>query len=166
MASENFDGIINIVLSKYAQKTPRHDQEDLRQEAALALYLNRDVLGKQKNPNRLAYKIVRNKVIDILRKTPPRYEDISNPDVIKKFDRQSVHFPDTDTIIDSNIVVGILAKLSEPHRFILQASFGIGDTDKHSDKEIAAIFEQDVDWVYQKKVEGMRKLREMVGIKC
>lgn len=94
--------------------------------------------------------------------TANQYEDISNPDVIKKYDKQSVHFPDTDTRLDAEKAVEFVEKLPKILRYILRASFGLGVEDPVSDAMISGVMGKSEDWVYRKRQEGLMRLREMM----
>ncbi len=119
-----FRSVITSVISKYGKNVPRCDHADLRQEAEMALMEAGDI------SDRLAYRIAQRRIIDYLRKQPPRMEDIDDPGTRKKYEHKTVHFPDYNRKLDGEKAIQSMASLPEPLRSIIYGSFVEGDTDK------------------------------------
>jgi RNA polymerase sigma factor (sigma-70 family) len=157
--NSKYDELIEKVIYKYARRIPWQDKEDLRQEANLALFVNREKI----NSPRLAYIIIRNTIIDSLRIRPPNTEDISDPGVVKKIDRQQIRQPSVDILIDATKAIECLNSLSSLHQFILESFFGLGGTTRHTETEIGELYGKDRYWVHREKEKALKELKEMMA---
>jgi DNA-directed RNA polymerase specialized sigma24 family protein len=158
-----FAEVISLAIQKYGNKIPWQDKNDLRQEAELVLYeagLKYDIL-----PDRLAYKIVKNQVIDYLKRMPPKMEDITNPDVIRKYDKQVSYNPNIDVKLDAEKAVHFVNQLPNPYRFILIMTFGLEDNPQFTEKELSESMQKSAQWVERTKKLALDKLKIMMGRK-
>jgi DNA-directed RNA polymerase specialized sigma24 family protein len=154
--TNEFEQQIETAIKKYARDISKQDKEDIRQDARVSILSYKDKMTKK-----LAADISRKRVIDFLRRSPPRSEDISDPDVQKKADRESVHFPDIDLKLDCEKAVELAERLSEPYKSVIIFSFGIYD-EPVSDKDLAIRYKKSVDWVYRTRQTGLLKLRTIM----
>lgn len=162
MGRENqYTEVISLVIQKYAGRLPWQDKNDLRQEAELALYEAKEVYVCG-IPDRLAYKIVKHRVLDCLKKLPPKMEDITNLDVIRKYDKQASYKPNLDVKLDAEKAVHLVNQLPNPYRFILLMTFGLEDNPQFTEKELATSMNKSEDWVCKTKKQALNKLKNMM----
>jgi RNA polymerase sigma factor (sigma-70 family) len=154
--------IVSLVIQKFAKGIPRQDKDDLWQEAELALFSAKKELEKHPAPERLAYKIIRSCVVNVLRKNPPRAEDISDPNVIRKVDKQTIVYPTTDIKLDAEKAVHLVNQLPATEKFVLIMTFGLEDNPKFTERELATLMKKPEVWVYRTKKKALIKLRAMI----
>jgi DNA-directed RNA polymerase specialized sigma24 family protein len=150
---------ISLVISKFGGS---QDKEDLEQEAELALFSAKKELESHEFPDKLAYKIIKSRVIDYLRKVPPKAEDISDPVVVKRYDKQNVIQPNIDVLLDTEKAVHLVNCLPEPYKLIIQSTFGIGDNLQLTEKDLAYLLQKSPDWVNRKKNQALLKLKAIM----
>jgi RNA polymerase sigma factor (sigma-70 family) len=151
-----FERQINLVIYKVARSVPRHDQEDLRQEARIALMTANVELNEK-----IAYDIARKRIIDMLRKIPPPADDITDPAVCRRVEKKYFQAPDEYVRLDSATAAKALMSLPEPYRLVLQSLFGVGHRE-HTEDELAEIFGRSRDWVVRQKRHGLKLLRDIM----
>ena len=157
--SGKYGEVISLVIHKLGNRLPKQDKADLWQEAELALFLANSDLENHEAPERLAYKIVKSRIIDFLRKTPPKSEDISDPSVIRKYDKQSVQYPNIETKLDAEKAVHLVNRLPNPYRFVLIMTFGLEDNPQFTEQELAALMKKTRQWVSNTKKLALVKLK-------
>lgn len=150
------------MVQKYARWLPRQDKDDLWQEAELALFSAKEKLEKHPTPERLAYKIIRSCVVNVLRKIPPRSEDISDPNVIKKADKHNIVYPAIDVKLDAEKAVHLVNQLPATEKFVLMMTFGLEDNPKFSEKELAELMKKPEVWVSRTKKKALLKLKAIM----
>jgi DNA-directed RNA polymerase specialized sigma24 family protein len=157
-----FTEIVSMVLRKYAKGISRLNQKDLRQDAELVLLKAQDRYTDG-IPDKLAYQIVKNLVINyIQREMPPRFEDISDPSVLRKYDKQTSYQPDLDTKIDADKAVHLMNQLPEPHRFVLTMLFGLEGNKQYTEEELAEFMSQPRDYIKRIKKVGLARLKNLM----
>lgn len=160
LRSGKYREVISLVINKFG--VPVQDQEDMEQEAELALFLAESELAAQEFPDKLAYKIVRNRIIDCLRKTPPKADDISKPYVVDMYDRQTNLKPNVDTVLDAEKAAHLVNRLPDPYKFILISTFGLEDNPQFTESELAYLMQRSPDWVSRKKAQALAKLKTIM----
>jgi DNA-directed RNA polymerase specialized sigma24 family protein len=164
-----FEPLISIIESKLCPRASKQDKQDIRQEVALVLFKKSDKLSNHPSPKKLAYRIIRSVYVDWIRKQPPKgMESLSNPSVVKQYDKQSMKLPDNDIKLDYEKALSFIYKLPIMDRHLILMYYNIGDigvTDC-TDKVLAKVaFEnKSEDWVRQKRLAALQKLREMMCI--
>lgn len=147
---------IETALKKYGSGIRREFLDDIRQDIRVSILTCKTEMSKK-----LAADIARKRVIDFLRRLPPRCEDISDPNTREKSEFQHVHFPDIDRILDGQMAVEFVNKLSEPYKSVILYSYGLED--ELTDKQIASTYKKSEAWVYSVRMAGIQKLRVMMG---
>ncbi len=164
MGTENqYREIISLVIHKFGGRLPRQDKDDLWQEAELALFSAKTDLEKHPAPERLAYKIVRSCVVDSIRKTPPRTEDITEPSVVRKVDKQTVVYPTVDVKIDAEKAVHLVNQLPRIEKYVLIMTFGLEDNPQFTERELAELMKRPEVWVARVKKRALLKLNTIMN---
>ena len=145
------------MVNKYASHLNWSDKEDLKQEAQLALFIANNNLS-----NGLAYRIIERKIIDCLRKRPPKMEDIDNPNIIRKCNKQTYYELDVDKQLDMDKAVHLVNSLPDPYKTVLTATFGYIT---YTEKDLANMLGKTERWVKRIKFQGLQKLRKLMGVK-
>lgn len=156
-----FEREVNIAVNRFARNVPWQDKEDLRQEARIALLEESERLAHIDTPEKLAYKIAANTVIDTLRQRPPVEEDIDKPSVRRAVEKKYIRFPDFDTQIDAQTAALMTSMLPARDAIFIQNLFGI-DCEPCTAKEIARLWNVSEDWVDRNKKRILAKLRTML----
>ena len=156
-----YSDVVNLVLSKHAGRLPKQDKDDLRQEAEMVL-LKATEKYTRIIPDKIVYRIVKNRVIECLSKFPPRTESLDSPDVLRKYDRQSSYSSEIDIKLDAEKAVHLVNSLSDPYRFVLSTTFGIDGNPRFTEDELAQLMNKSKQWVKRVKKQGLFKLREMM----
>lgn len=154
--TSKYGNVISLAIHKLARGLPRADNDDLWQEAELALFQAGDVSEK------LAYRIVERQIIDYLRKLPPRHEDIDDPGVVRKIDKQIWQTPNVDTLLDAELAVKFVNRLANPYKFILLMTFGVDGNPQFTEEELATHFSKSREWVSKKRIKALKMLKEMM----
>lgn len=159
ISKRKYSDIISLVVSKFGSS---QDKEDLEQEAELALFSARKEIEEHKYPNKLAYRIVKSRVIDYLRKSPPKCEDISDPKIVQRYDKQSAVQPNIDILLDAEKAVHLVNRLPDPYKFILTHTFGLGDNLIFTERELAYLLGKSKGWIYDTKQQALEKLKAVM----
>lgn len=147
---------IETALKKYGRNIPKEMFDDIRQDIRVSI-----ISYKNKMSKKLAADIARKRTIDFLRRSPPRCDDISDPQVREKAEIHNVQKMDMDRFLDSQKAIEYTNRLSEPYKTIILYSFGI--TEEWSDQQLADKYNKSVAWVYRTKTEAINKLKAMMG---
>ena len=156
-----FDREVEIALNRTAKGVPWQDRDDLRQEARMAILAASEVLDKIKTPQALAYKLARDRIVDVLRKRPPLEEDIDKPSVRRQVDRIYVRFPDIDIQIDAEKAALLTSHLPTGDAIFIQNLFGI-DCEPRTATEMARMLQVSEDKVDRRKKRILKKLKAMM----
>jgi DNA-directed RNA polymerase specialized sigma subunit len=146
---------IETAINKYAHFLSSDQKDDVRQFIKLSLL---SYIGELST--KLAADISRKRTIDYLRKYYTKFDDISDPNIIRKIDSKQSYISNIEVLLDSNKALQVLSSLSEPYKFVVSASFGIDS--ELSDKEIANILNKSIPWVYRTRQEGLKRLRKIM----
>lgn len=156
-----FEKEIEIALNRTAKGVAWQDRDDLRQEARIAVLAAVEALGRANTPKAMAYKLARNRIIDVLRKRPPFEEDIDKPSVRRAVEKTYVHFPDLDTKIDAEKAALLTSNLPVGDAIFIQNLFGI-DCEPHTATEMARVLDVSEDKIDRRKKRILARLKFMM----
>lgn len=155
-----FEEQITLAINKFARGVPWQDRDDLRQEARIAV-LSWHGLEPGKDEG-LAYKIARNRIINVMRSTPPPTLDIDDPSVRRLAEKSNVHFPDLDTKLDAEKAVSLTYKLSLSDALFVHNMFGLLSETPRTIKQMAELLDKSESWVEHNKRRILNKLKTMM----
>lgn len=139
---------IEQVINKYASDKRPREKDDLRQDAYTALI----EAGEKVNSPQLAYKIAKDRVIDVLRK---EWQHTSKEVPLSRSAENS-SLPDFSSGID---LQDALAKLEPEEQLVINALF----YERRTADEIGVVVGKSRQWVWNIKKSAIEKLKKFLS---